>query len=670
MAAELIGRNGPAGLIRAQIRRSLDSHGGLVLVTGEAGIGKTSLVAELVNEARPQGAVVVSGTCWDRAGAPGYWPWVQVVRALEREAKPEEWACASEEAGDNLSFLLGEMSEPPPAGEAGGGDFRLYDAVTTVLTTVSRSRPVIVALDDLHWADPASLRLLDFVVQHNWFERLLVVGTYRDVEVEPIGHPLEHLILPLVAKATTVTLTGLDADEVGALLTRTTGREPDPELVAEVHRRTGGNPFFVEQVARLWQSSGPIDVVPPGIRDAVERRLAHLPQPVLTVLTAAAVLGPEFHRETLAASAAKTVPEVNHVLRQAAMARLVVPLDDGRFGFAHDLVRDALYASLDEGVRRQHHASVVRVIDGAPVLAGQAAAADLAHHAYLAVPDVEPDVALRHLLAAAREASCRLASDEAYGHYGRALELAQAPGRDASTAAVLLDDIERHAAGAGMERIAERARRTRAAVAAPYPPLGSPNGDGAAMAEPEPASGANVFRFDGTVWTLAFGGRTIHLPDAKGLGDLHVLLQRPGTDVPAAQLLAPDGAEAVGGSRHMGGDPVLDETAKARYRERLARLDEEIDRALDRYDDGHAADLDAEREALIEELRSASGLLGRTRRLGDEAERSRKTVTARIRDTLRRIDGRHPELAEHLRASVSTGTTCRYLPATQVIWQL
>lgn len=120
----------------------------------------------------------------------------------------------------------------------------------------------------------------------------------------------------------------------------------------------------------------------------------------------------------------------------------------------------------------------------------------------------------------------------------------------------------------------------------------------------------------------------------------------------------------------MGGDAVLDDTAKAQYRERLSRLDEEIDRALDRYDDRRAAELDAEREALIDELRRASGLAGRTRRLGDEAERARKAVTARIRDALRRLDGHHPELAGHLRASVSTGTSCRYLPAGPVAWEL
>jgi hypothetical protein len=115
----------------------------------------------------------------------------------------------------------------------------LYDDVTTALVTVSGSCPVVVVLDDLHWADAASLRLLEFAARHTWFERLLLVGTYRDVEVDVPGHPLQPLILPLVAKATTVTLTGLELHDVAALISRTAGSEPDRagHRGASAHRR-------------------------------------------------------------------------------------------------------------------------------------------------------------------------------------------------------------------------------------------------------------------------------------------------------------------------------------------------------------------------------------------------------------------------------------------------
>ncbi|HYN97315.1 MAG TPA: ATPase, partial [Pilimelia sp.] len=115
---------------------------------------------------------------------------------------------------------------------------------------------------------------------------------------------------------------------------------------------------------------------------------------------------------------------------------------------------------------------------------------------------------------------------------------------------------------------------------------------------------------------------------------------------------------------------VLDDTAKADYRRRLRELDDELDRAVERNDDRRAAEYDRERAALLAELRAAAGLAGRTRRLGDEAERARKTVTARIRDSLRRLDQVHPEVAGHLRAAVATGTTCRYQPEQPVSWRL
>jgi hypothetical protein len=187
---------------------------------------------------------------------------------------------------------------------------------------------------------------------------------------------------------------------------------------------------------------------------------------------------------------------------------------------------------------------------------------------------------------------------------------------------------------------------------------------------PVPTSPAYEFRRDGAVWRLTYQGATVHLPDAKGLHDLRMLLGRPGVDVPAVELLDPAAGPELAAARRMGGDEVLDEEARNRYRQHLTRLDDEIDRAAGRGDASKVAALDAERGALIAQLRSAAGLAGRTRRLGDEAERARKTVTARIRDTLRRLDERHPPLAEHLRETVSTGAACRYLPAAPVPWRL
>ncbi|MEU2097249.1 ATP-binding protein [Streptomyces globisporus] len=1187
MTPALFGRDHPAGVLRSEIARATDSHGGLVLVTGEAGIGKSTLVTDAAHEARRRGALVVGGSCWDSDNTPGYWPWVQILRGLRRSATATEWAAAQEASDGRLAVLLGDPAAVAtggphggePGAEAGapgdtgptGGDwtgggppgwgssegaeaFGVFDAVTTALVTVSQSRPLVVVLDDLHSADPASLRLLEFAAQHAWFERLLLIGTYRDVEVEAPGHPLQQLILPLVSRAAaTLTLTGLGRDEVGALMTVTTGREPAPQLVDEVHRRTGGNPFFVEQTARLWHSGSPVSTIPPGVREAVRQRLALLPEPVVSLLTSAALLGREFRRQVLAVVHGAPVPHVDRLLESAVVARVVVPRPSGQYAFAHDLLRETLYASLDDAEARERHAAAVRALDAHGGLGDAVPPGALARHAHLAGDALKRDRRLDLLLAAARYASGRLADEEAAGHYRRALAVASdesgAAGRgpdlrravligldlagqlrhagESAEAQRLLDgavararelddpellgrvaitlhgdgflggpgmstkgllaeahrritgkegqeslsddrlaqelainfmalarsgsddealvfslwarhdsvwglgsaverlgltdemtvvgrrtqhnDMEMHAASmrwvallelgdpafldqfrtfvrlaeltalprfalgiavdtsliaslqgrfaeastaladdalapenndhavfgfmahhlrwalellqghfaeaeevlaelpasgyphpglleaitaveqgdatpalrliaehadraapyprafmplwlrllaqtaaltgdprliaraedeltpftgqwvvslygcdisgpvdlwlgmlaaarddqdtavaafaeaaASSDRLgarpwavrarlclahsllarsdagdgsfagdADRARRllgevareagelaldhmeTEASALRATPPLAGsatasavtaalapataasdasaatsvsrtqgpdtdPSGSGGesgagggvaadrdaaaavpgrekaaaapgrerAAAPPGPDTaaaqdGASAeFRRNGPVWQLRWDGVTVHIPDAKGLRDLHSLLGLPGADVPAVRLLAPEGGDLAVAAGQFGGDPVLDEEAKRRYKEHLDRLDAEIDRAAARDDTQQVEKYGRERQALLDELRTAAGLGGRARRLGDQTERARKTVTARIRDTLRKLDTLHPALAAHLKASVTTGTTCAYRPEHSPDWRL
>ena len=233
--------------------------------------------------------------------------------------------------------------------------------------------------------------------------------------------------MPLVAKATTITLTGLARDEVAALMARTAGREPDADLVDEVHRRTGGNPFFIEQTARLWHADDAAGTIAPGVREAVRRRLAQLPPAVVEALTVAAVLGREFHRQVLAACGAAPVAQADRLLDRAVTARLVVARGGGRFVFAHDLVRETIYDGLSLDERQARHGAVVRAVDDLRELTDQLVPADLARHAYLAGPALDRARVATLLVAAGRDAFVRLAADEAAVHFRRALEVVEDP---------------------------------------------------------------------------------------------------------------------------------------------------------------------------------------------------------------------------------------------------
>jgi hypothetical protein len=182
-----------------------------------------------------------------------------------------------------------------------------------------------------------------------------------------------------------------------------------------------------------------------------------------------------------------------------------------------------------------------------------------------------------------------------------------------------------------------------------------------------PAAGG-TFRRDGALWTLGYAGRAVRMRDAKGLRDIAALLRVPGRPVHAADLVAAE--EAASADLRLGADEVLDDRARRELRARLLELEEEIEEANRWHDAERAARAALERDALLRELAAAAGLGGRVRRLGDQSERARKTVTARIRHVIDRVERVHPALGAHLRASVTTGTFCTYSPPSPTAWDL
>ncbi|MGW0948951.1 ATP-binding protein [Streptomyces sp. NPDC002623] len=1048
----LLGRNDLLRAVRAHTERARAGHGGLLLIIGEAGIGKTSLAGCAVQEAKHQDMAVLRGSCWDADGTPGYWPWSQVVRGLRSAVRAEAWEAASDAAGAACQVLLGSGSKAAEVDR-----FQLFDAVTTVLVTASQQQPVLVVLEDVHWADAASVALLEFAAQHISLERVLIVATFRDVEIERPDHPLRDPLRSLMTRATTLALTGLGTADVTELMRRTAGRTPDEGVVGEVLQRTGGNPFFVQETARLWAGGHDVTAISPGLHASLQQRLALLDDPVAECLGAASVLGRRFHADTLASVIGESPAQVRRWLAQAVDAQLVEHDRSGEVVFKHDLVRETLYRDLDAPRARRLHAAAAGALRSTVAALDMTLPVELARHAYFSFEELDRDVAVDLMLSAARHAETRMAHEEAAGHYGRALDrlgraaprrrvllgldlglalqlsgeherswsvfgdaaalardlgdpllmgrtaltlygadghgdtallkqralrwaLGQRTGSGATAdpgdgdlplsqshlarrvatavvvgaraagdddtlhiglwaklqsewgprtaggrhalaselialsrnrgdrwtehvamsmrwvAAVESDDprfledfhamlsvaaadgsprlrltaiIDRSVVHAMTGGFTEAANLLDASVSmstpgpnyyqyfishhrwtlllmqgrfteakelrgelrrqqhpyvdlvealteleagesprVPVPRPGAGGGDTVLhrsvtplwlryQAQAAAASGdaawcdnaraalapyagqwlvslfgwdisgpaslwlgildagqrrwesavrhltearrsadrlhalpwslrarvelalalaaqgtggeqaldalldetatqahqlgmthllariahlgprpvqdepARLYEFhrNGEVWRLTYGGRTTHMPDAKGLRDLHCLLSEPGRDVPSVRLLNPQD-DAVATAHTMGADEVLDDEARRRYRRHLERLETEIDRAVEQGDDRRAAAYDQERAALLEELRRYAGLGGRARRLGDSRERARKNVTARIRDTLRRLDEQHPELAAHLRRTVSTGTMCRYTPDQDIRWHV
>ena len=337
----LVGRRLTVDALRSAVDAAIAGMGGVVLLASRQGMGKTALAAEAAAYAKACGAVAVWGTCWEGEGAPGYWPWIQVVRALARDGGGGE---------DVLAALTGaNEASDGVLGDEAAVRFRIYDATAAYLRERSAGLPLVVVLDDLHWADVSSLRLLVFLARQLHDGSALVVGTYRDVDVMADEHPARKLLAELSGQAELLHLTGLTVGDVGQLLAEVCGEPPPSALAAAVHERTGGNPFFVQQTARLLAAHGaPLDQasvigVPRAVGDVLARRLARLPRDVVDLLAIAAVVGQQFAITAVAGIADLPAAAAMPLMDTAARAGVLEHDPPGGGRFSHDLFRAVLY---------------------------------------------------------------------------------------------------------------------------------------------------------------------------------------------------------------------------------------------------------------------------------------------------------------------------------------
>jgi class 3 adenylate cyclase len=440
-----VGRDEALERLRAGVDQALSGHGSVLLLVGEPGIGKTRTSEELVTYARMRGAQALWGHCYEGDGAPAYWPWMQIIRSYVHDCEPKTLLSEMGSGAADIAAIVSEVRErlpglPEPAQlEPEEARFRLFDSITSFLKNASKQTPIVLVLDDLHWSDRPSLRLLEFLAQDVAGSRILVIGTYRDVEVGR-QHPLEQTLAELARtqKSDRVLLRGLTDADVSRFLELSCGSTPPPALVEAVYRETEGNPFFVHEVVRLLQSDGRLDdphkvaswsvEIPQGVRQVVGRRLDGLSEACNELLTVAAIIGREFELRVLAQAAERSEDEALELLEEAEDARIVGEVDGapGSYRFSHALIRETLYDEVRTTRRVRMHRRIADVLEQRHAGRLEPHMAELAYHYCEAALGGDVDKAVGYAERAAELAQQALAFDEAANHFERALAALEA----------------------------------------------------------------------------------------------------------------------------------------------------------------------------------------------------------------------------------------------------
>lgn len=435
-----VGRDAELERLRSALEDSLSGHGRILMLVGEPGIGKTRISEELTTYAKMRGAQVLWGRCYEGDGAPAYWPWVQIIRAYVHDREPKELASEMGAGAADIAAVVSEVRDRLPGLpvsstlEPEEARFRLFDSISTFLKNASRGKPLVVVLDDLHWSDKPSLLLLEFLAREFGDARLLVLGTYRDVELGR-QHPLERSLAELARTGVSerVLLRGIRQEDVARFIELSAGKAAPARLVEAVYRETEGNPFFVHEVVHLLESDGrlvnPDSVeswsveIPQGVRQVIGRRLSTLPPDCNEVLTIAAVVGREFDFAVLAQIAELSEDVVLDLIERAEDARIVEEMRDtvGRYRFTHALIRETLYEELRTTRRLRVHRRIANVIEERNADRLEPHLAELAYHFCEAATGGDIEKAIDYAVRAAERATLLLAHEEAANHYERAI---------------------------------------------------------------------------------------------------------------------------------------------------------------------------------------------------------------------------------------------------------
>ncbi|MEE8159322.1 MAG: AAA family ATPase, partial [Dehalococcoidia bacterium] len=438
-----VGRQREMGEMKACLEDALSGRGRLVTLVGEPGIGKTRTAQELTTYAGLRGAQVLWGRSYEEQGVPPYWPWVQAIRSYVREKDPQQLQSEMGSGAADIAEVVSDVQErlpglpQVPQLEPEQARFRLFDSIAAFLKSASIRQPMVLVLDDLHWADQPSLALLQFVARELGGARLLIIGTYRDMELSR-QHPLAEALGELTRERLfqRVLLRGLTQEDVGRFIEMTSGHTAPRGLVEAVHTQTEGNPLFVTEVVRLLVQEGELSGekvqetdswtirIPEGVREVIGRRLNRLSQRCNEALTVASIVGREF---TLA-QISPLVEEVTEdrlfeILEEALASRVIeeLPQSVGRYQFTHALIQETLTGELSTTRRVRLHARIAETLEGLYGDEAESHAAELAHHFSQAEAVTGPDKLVRYSLLAGERALASHAYEDALAHFERAL---------------------------------------------------------------------------------------------------------------------------------------------------------------------------------------------------------------------------------------------------------
>ena len=436
----LVGRHHECDILRHHLELA-DGATRVVMLAGEPGIGKTCLLDWVAARAGQRSAIVLRGGASQAEGMPPYLPVLEALGQYVRSAAPD---LLREQAGPMAATLSGIVPElvtrlgEVPLGYALPPEqarLRLFEAIGVFLAAIGSRSPLVLLLDDLHWADGSTLDLLCHVTRTQPTARLLIVGAYRDAELE-VNAALQRAIAELSRqrRLTTIAVGPLSYLEMTALAANHLVGPVHAELGAVLHRQSEGNPFFAEELLRGWLEAGelarrgtgwsvsltPDQALPPTIVGAVRQRVARLAPEVIDHLHVAAIVGRTFHVALLSAVTGQDVDEIERCLLNASVVRLIQDCGDGIYAFSHDKIRECLYAEVSGARRQRLHEKIGQSLERDDGSHGPSGPAELAFH-FARGGDRERG--LVYTLRAAAAALAHAALEEALQHYQMARAL-------------------------------------------------------------------------------------------------------------------------------------------------------------------------------------------------------------------------------------------------------